>query len=102
MAVLRVGGKRTDRAHAALGHEQGTCRSAACDCRRPIGFGLGPTLIALVADRVFGHPMMIGNASGIICMISAALAIEAAVDEIRRTSRNGAPSKATHPKREAI
>ena len=63
---------------------------------------LHPLELALVADRVFGHPMMIGNASGIICMISVALAIEAAVDEIRRTSRNGAPSKATHPKREAI
>ncbi|CAI8691213.1 Transmembrane protein [Burkholderia sp. IT-111MI5] len=102
MAVLRFGGKRVDRAHAALGHEKGRCRSAACDCRRLICFGLGPTLIALVADRVFCNPKMVGNSIGIICTIAAALAIEVTVVEIRRRSRNGAPSNATHPKREAI
>ncbi|AWV04335.1 hypothetical protein DM992_33480 [Burkholderia sp. JP2-270] len=104
MALLRCGRRRADQAHAALGHEKGRCRSAACDCRRLTGFGFGPALIALVTDRVFGNPKMIGNPIGIICAIAAALAlaIEVAVDEIRRRSRNGAPSKATHPKREAI
>lgn len=39
-----------------------------------IGFGLGPTLIALVTDRVFGNPKMAGNSIGIVCTIAAALA----------------------------
>ncbi|MET3823588.1 MFS family permease [Burkholderia sp. PvR073] len=39
-----------------------------------IGFGLGPTLIALVTDRVFGNPKMVGNSIGIVCAIAAALA----------------------------
>ncbi|MBN3798577.1 MFS transporter [Burkholderia sp. Ac-20392] len=39
-----------------------------------IGFGLGPTLIALVTDRVFGNPKMVGQSIGIVCTIAAALA----------------------------
>ncbi|VWB11240.1 MFS transporter [Burkholderia lata] len=39
-----------------------------------IGFGLGPTLIALITDRVFGNPKMTGQSIGIVCTIAAALA----------------------------
>ncbi|MBN3777087.1 MFS transporter [Burkholderia sp. Ac-20345] len=39
-----------------------------------IGFGLGPTLIALVTDRVFGNPKMVGDSIGIVCTLAAALA----------------------------
>lgn len=39
-----------------------------------IGFGLGPTSIALVTDKVFHNPRMIGYSIGIVCAISAALA----------------------------
>ncbi|KVC20940.1 MFS transporter [Burkholderia pseudomultivorans] len=39
-----------------------------------IGFGLGPTLIAVMTDRVFGNPKMVGNSIGIVCTIAAALA----------------------------
>ena len=39
-----------------------------------IGFGLGPTLIAMVTDRVYGNPKMVGNSIGIICTIASALA----------------------------
>ncbi|VBB16528.1 MFS transporter (pseudogene: C terminal fragment) [Burkholderia stabilis] len=39
-----------------------------------IGFGLGPTLIALFTDRVFGNPKMVGDSIGIVCTIAAALA----------------------------
>jgi MFS transporter, Spinster family, sphingosine-1-phosphate transporter len=39
-----------------------------------IGFGLGPTLIALVTDHLFGNPKMAGNSIGIVCTIAAVLA----------------------------
>lgn len=39
-----------------------------------IGFGFGPTVIALVTDKVFGNPRMVGYSLGIVCCIASALA----------------------------
>jgi MFS family permease len=39
-----------------------------------IGFGLGPTAIALVTDRVFGNPKMVGYSIAIVCSIASAIA----------------------------
>lgn len=39
-----------------------------------IGFGIGPTAIALVTDKVFGDPRMVGHSLQIVCGIAAALA----------------------------
>ncbi|MDR5752398.1 MULTISPECIES: MFS transporter [unclassified Caballeronia] len=39
-----------------------------------IGFGAGPTLIALLTDRAFGDPKMVGYSIAIVCTIASALA----------------------------
>ncbi|MFD1559492.1 spinster family MFS transporter [Paraburkholderia silviterrae] len=39
-----------------------------------IGFGAGPTLIALMTDHVFGNPKMVGHSIAIVCTIASALA----------------------------
>ncbi|AQH04371.1 MFS transporter (plasmid) [Burkholderia sp. KK1] len=39
-----------------------------------IGFGAGPTLIALLTDRGFHDPKMVGHSIAIVCAIAAALA----------------------------
>ncbi len=39
-----------------------------------IGYGIGPTAIALVTDRVFGDPKMVGYSIGIVCCIASAIA----------------------------
>jgi MFS transporter, Spinster family, sphingosine-1-phosphate transporter len=39
-----------------------------------IGFGAGPTLIALMTDHVFGNPKMVGHSIAIVCAIASALA----------------------------
>ena len=38
-----------------------------------IGFGLGPTSIALVTDKFFHDPKMVGYSIGIVCPIAAAM-----------------------------
>ncbi|SAK63356.1 hypothetical protein [Caballeronia ptereochthonis] len=39
-----------------------------------IGFGAGPTLIALITDHVFRNPKMVGHSIAIVCAIASALA----------------------------
>jgi MFS family permease len=39
-----------------------------------IGFGAGPTLIALLTDHVFHNPKMVGYSIAIVCTIASALA----------------------------
>lgn len=39
-----------------------------------IGFGAGPTLIALMTDHGFGNPKMVGHSIAIVCTIASALA----------------------------
>ncbi|WP_433705321.1 spinster family MFS transporter [Paraburkholderia sacchari] len=39
-----------------------------------IGFGAGPTLIALMTDHVFANPKMVGHSIAIVCTIASALA----------------------------
>ncbi|WP_322029252.1 MFS transporter [Paraburkholderia sp. J76] len=39
-----------------------------------IGFGAGPTLIALMTDHVFSNPKMVGQSIAIVCTIASALA----------------------------
>jgi MFS transporter, Spinster family, sphingosine-1-phosphate transporter len=39
-----------------------------------IGFGAGPTLIALMTDHVFGNPRMVGNSIAIVGTVASALA----------------------------
>jgi len=39
-----------------------------------IGFGIGPSAIALTTDKVFGNPRMVGYSIGIVCCIAAAIA----------------------------
>jgi MFS transporter, Spinster family, sphingosine-1-phosphate transporter len=39
-----------------------------------IGFGAGPTLIALTTDHVFGNPLRVGYSIAIVCTIASALA----------------------------
>jgi MFS transporter, Spinster family, sphingosine-1-phosphate transporter len=43
-------------------------------CGQLIGFGLGPTAIALVTDKLFHDPKMIGYSIAIVCVIASALA----------------------------
>jgi MFS family permease len=40
-----------------------------------IGFGLGPTSIALVTDKVFHDPKMIGYSIAIVCTIASAMSV---------------------------
>ena len=40
-----------------------------------IGFGLGPTSIALVTDKVFHDPKMLGFSIALVCAIASALAV---------------------------
>ncbi|KXU82878.1 MFS transporter [Caballeronia megalochromosomata] len=40
-----------------------------------IGFGLGPTSIALVTDKVFHDPKMLGFSISLVCVVASALAI---------------------------
>ncbi|MCG7400377.1 MFS transporter [Caballeronia zhejiangensis] len=39
-----------------------------------IGFGIGPTAIALITDKVFGDPRMVGYSLGIVSSIASAIA----------------------------
>lgn len=39
-----------------------------------IGFGVGPTAIALVTDKGFGDPRMVGHSVGIVCAVAALVA----------------------------
>lgn len=39
-----------------------------------IGYGIGPTAIALVTDRGFGDPKMVGYSIGIVCCTASAIA----------------------------
>ena len=39
-----------------------------------IGYGIGPTAIALVTDKGFGDPKMVGYSIGIVCCIASAMA----------------------------
>lgn len=39
-----------------------------------IGYGIGPTAIALVTDKGFGDPKMVGYSIGIVCCIASAVA----------------------------
>jgi MFS family permease len=39
-----------------------------------VGFGAGPTLIALITDRVFQNPKMVGHSIAIVCAIASAIA----------------------------
>jgi MFS family permease len=39
-----------------------------------IGFGAGPTLIALLTDHVFHDPKMVGYSIAIVCTIASVLA----------------------------
>ena len=39
-----------------------------------IGFGAGPTLIALITDHGFGNPKMVGHSIAIVCTIASAIA----------------------------
>ncbi len=39
-----------------------------------VGFGAGPTLIALLTDRVFQNPKMVGHSIAIVCAIASAIA----------------------------
>ncbi|SAL54753.1 major facilitator transporter [Caballeronia udeis] len=40
-----------------------------------IGFGIGPTAIALITDRIFHDPKMVGASLGIVCSIASAVAV---------------------------
>jgi MFS family permease len=39
-----------------------------------MGYGAGPTVIALVTDRVFGDPKMVGYSVGLVCFIASVVA----------------------------
>lgn len=39
-----------------------------------IGFGAGPTLIAVITDRVFVNPKMVGGSISIVCTLASAVA----------------------------
>ena len=40
-----------------------------------IGFGAGPTLIALITDHVFANPKMVGHSIGIVCTLASAMGV---------------------------
>jgi len=43
-------------------------------CGSLMGFGIGPTSIALVTDKVFANPKMVGYSIAIVCTVAAAIA----------------------------
>jgi MFS transporter, Spinster family, sphingosine-1-phosphate transporter len=38
-----------------------------------IGFGAGPTMIALITDHVFANPKMVGSSIAIVCTLASAI-----------------------------
>jgi MFS transporter, Spinster family, sphingosine-1-phosphate transporter len=53
---------------------RGTIGALYSLCRQLIGFGLGPTSIALVTDKVFHDPNRVGYSIAIVCSIASIIA----------------------------
>jgi MFS family permease len=59
------------------------------------GFGVAPTVIALITDRVLGDPARVGISLGLTCAISATLALPLLLGAARRFGarvQNGDPN----------
>ncbi|KVQ62998.1 MFS transporter [Burkholderia territorii] len=53
---------------------RGTAASLHTFLAQSIGFGIGPTAIALMTDKVFGDPKMVGYSLGIVSCVASATA----------------------------
>ncbi|WP_175817252.1 MFS transporter [Burkholderia diffusa] len=53
---------------------RGTAASLHTFLAQSIGFGVGPTAIALLTDKVFGNPQMVGYSLGIVSCVASGVA----------------------------
>jgi MFS family permease len=64
---------------ATPGRMRGTVASLYTLIGQSVGYGIGPTAIALITDHVFGDPLRIGSSLQIVCCVAAAVIITALV-----------------------